>query len=73
MDMAAEEGTTACMVICLQETKLLQVRPPCGYTVEHSPCTGKSGGGIATLIPLQVTIPKLIKDQFVVYVQLAAD
>ena len=28
IDMAVEQGAIACMVICLQETKLLQVKPP---------------------------------------------
>ena len=73
IDMAVEEGATACVVICFQETKLLQVQPPYGYTVEHSPRTRKSSMGITTLVPLQVIVFKLIKEQFMVYVQLAAD
>ena len=73
LDMSAEEGATACVVLCLQETKLLQVRHPYGYAAEHCPRTGKSGGGIATLIPSQVPIVKSVKEQFVVYTQLTAD
>ena len=62
IDMAVEEGATACVVICFQETKLPQVQPPYGYTVEHSPRTGKSGNGIATLISSQITVLKSIKE-----------
>ena len=73
MDVSAEEGATACVVLCLQETKLLQVRPPHRYIVENCPRTGKNGGGIATLILLQVPIMKSVKEQCIVYTQLAAD
>ena len=71
--VSAEEGATACVMLCLQETKLLQVRLPYGYAVEHCPRPGKSGGGIATLILSQVPMMKSVKEQFVVYTQLAAD
>ena len=67
LDVSAKEGEATCMVLCLQETKLLQVRPPYGYAVEHYPRTGKSGGGIAILIPSQVSIVLSVKEQFVVY------
>ena len=67
LDVSAKEGATACVVLCLQETKLLQVRSPYGHIVEHCPRTGKSGGGIVTLILLHIPILKSIKEQFVVY------
>ena len=73
MDVSTKEGAATCVVLCLQETKLLQVRPSYGYAVEHCPRTGKSSGGIATLIPSQVPIVKSVKEKFVVYTQLAAD
>ena len=73
LDVSAKEGATACVLLCLQEIKLLQVRPPYWYAVEQCPCPGKSGGSIATLVLLQVPMVKSVKQQFVVYTQLATD
>ena len=62
MDMSVKEGATTCVMLCLQETKLLKVRPPHGYIVEHCPRTWKSGSSIATLVLSQVPILKSVKE-----------
>ena len=56
MDVIAEDGSQVIPILCLQETKLTTILPPAGMQVEHSPCVSKKGGGLATLVPMCVTI-----------------
>ena len=41
--------------------------------VEHSPRQGKKGGGLATLVPMCVTILEARHAQYVLYTQVAAE
>ena len=56
MDVIAEDRNQEIPILCLQKTKLTTILPPAGMRVEHSPRVGKKGGGLATLVPMCVTI-----------------
>ena len=59
------------MIFCLQETKIPTLTAPTGYTVLHSVCQARQGGGIATLVPQALAILQSTMADFFVHVQVA--
>ena len=57
-------------VLCLQETKIVTIKAPPGYRVEHSPRVGKRGGGLATILPSCIPTLQVQRQQYVLYTQL---
>ena len=67
VDVIAEDRSQVIPILCLQETKLTTISSPAGMRVEHSPCVGKKGGGLATLVPRCITILETWHAKYALY------
>lgn len=71
VDIAATQSSAPHTVYCLQETKLHKIQCPPRHHLVHQVREGKSGGGIATIIPDSIPLISSSKGEYHVYSQLA--
>ena len=73
MDVLAEDSSSAIPILCHPENRIATISPPAGMRVEHCPHQGKKGGGLATLVPMCITMLEIRHTHYMLYTQVVAE